>query len=127
MTHEKDLSASVVDRTDTTSANGAQTPNTQVKRLTHSKPEETIIGVEPDAKARVAAYVLRIDLGSLGIKTSSAQITQHYGDATLVGRQVLCVCNLAPERVAGISSEVLVLGAYDEPLRGAGGIRPSGS
>ncbi len=77
----------------------------------------TVTGVTPNIEARVAAYVLRIDLGPLGTKTSSAQVTQRYDATELLGRQVLCVCNLAPKRVAGVSSEVLVLGAYDEHHR----------
>ena len=60
------------------------------------------------------AYVLEVDLGELGVKTSSAQLTAHYSAAELVGRQVLCVCNFAPKRVAGVRSEVLVTGVYDQ-------------
>lgn len=73
----------------------------------------TIIAAEPNVKARVPAYVLRVDLGELGIKTSSAQVTGHYRPEDLLGRQVLCVLGLEPLRVAGIKSEVLVTGAYD--------------
>lgn len=73
----------------------------------------TVVAAEPNTKARRPAYVLRIDLGEHGVRTSSAQITQHYTPDGLFGRQVLCVCNLPPKRVAGITSEVLVVGAYD--------------
>ncbi len=73
----------------------------------------TVISAEPNVQAHKPAYVLRIDLGRLGLRVSSAQITDLYDPAELVGRQVLCVCNLAPKRIAGVTSEVLVLGAYD--------------
>lgn len=74
----------------------------------------TILTAEPNPKANRPAYVLSVDLGELGIKTSSAQLTVHYSVEELVGRQVLCVCNFAPKRVAGVKSEVLVTGAYDD-------------
>ncbi|MEO9222791.1 MAG: tRNA-binding protein [Mycobacteriaceae bacterium] len=73
----------------------------------------TVISAEPNVAARKPAYVLQIDLGRLGLRVSSAQITDLYEPAELVGRQMLCVCNLAPKRIAGVTSEVLVLGAYD--------------
>ncbi|MGE8297656.1 MAG: tRNA-binding protein [Pseudomonas sp.] len=77
----------------------------------------TIRSARPNEKALKPAYVLEVDLGELGIKTSSAQITAHYGCEDLVGRQVLCVCNFAPKRIAGVRSEVLVTGAYDSDER----------
>jgi tRNA-binding protein len=54
---------------------------------------------------------MRIDFGDEGIKTSSAQITQNYSVEDLVGKQIVAVTNFAPKRVAGVKSEVLVLGA----------------
>jgi len=71
----------------------------------------TIIEAAPNAKARVPAYVMKIDFGELGIKTSSAQITKNFGANELVGQQVVAVTNFPPKRIAGIKSEVLVLGA----------------
>ena len=70
----------------------------------------TIIEAAPNEKARMPAYVMKIDFGKLGIKTSSAQITRHYDVDRLVGQQVVAVTNFPPKRIAGIKSEVLVLG-----------------
>ncbi len=73
----------------------------------------TVLSAEPNPKAVKPAYVLRVDLGDAGVKTSSAQLTAHYGSDELIGRQVLCVCNFAPKRIAGVRSEVLVTGIHD--------------
>ena len=74
----------------------------------------TIVEAAPNPRARVPAYVLRIDFGPLGHRTSSAQITRNYAPEELVGRQVVAVVNFPPKRVAGIKSEVLVLGAVSD-------------
>ena len=74
----------------------------------------TIVAAAPLPKARKPAYVLEIDFGpALGIKHSSAQITVHYAAAALIGRQIAAVVNFAPKRIAGVVSEVLVLGFPD--------------
>jgi tRNA-binding protein len=76
------------------------------------------VGVVVDAQefpaARRPAYQLWVDFGPLGIKRSSAQITQRYTIAELVGRRVIAVVNFPPKRIGPFVSEVLVLGAYDE-------------
>lgn len=77
----------------------------------------TVIKAAPNEKATKPAYVLQVDLGELGIRTSSAQVTAHYRADELIGRQVLCVCNFAPKRIAGVRSEVLVTGVYDSDGR----------
>jgi tRNA-binding protein len=78
----------------------------------------TVVKAEPLLGARKPAYKLIIDFGpELGIKTSSAQITALYRPEELVGRQVLAVVNLPPKRVAGFTSQVLVLGVDDEQGR----------
>jgi tRNA-binding protein len=74
------------------------------------------VGVVVDAKefpeARRPAYQLWIDFGPLGVKPSSAQITDHYAAAELIGRQVIGVVNFPPKKIGSFVSEVLVLGAY---------------
>ncbi|TRX75850.1 tRNA-binding protein [Pseudomonas mangiferae] len=73
----------------------------------------TVLSARPNEKAMKPAYVLEIDLGTRGVKISSAQLTAHYTATELVGRQVLCVCNFPPKRIAGVRSEVLVTGVHD--------------
>ena len=71
----------------------------------------TIVRCEDSVGARDPAYRLWIDLGGDGVVQSSAKLTQRYGVADLVGRQVVVVTGCAPMRVAGFRSDVLVLGA----------------
>ena len=70
----------------------------------------TILTAKLNPKARQPAYVLEIDLGPLGTVKSSAQLTANYTAEALQGRRVVVVANLPPRKIAGVKSEVLVLG-----------------
>jgi len=73
-----------------------------------------VINAEDFPKARKPAYKLTIDFGPLGVKRSSAQITELYKKEDLVGKEVVCVMNFPPKQVVDFVSEVLVLGVYTE-------------
>lgn len=75
----------------------------------------TIVEAALNPKAKKAAYKLLIDFGDeLGLKNSSAQLTECYSADDLIGLQIIAVVNFPPRRVAGVKSEVLVLGSLSE-------------
>lgn len=75
----------------------------------------TIINACNFEKAKKPAYKLEIDFGKeIGIKKSSAQITDLYQKSELVGKQILAVVNFPKKQVADFMSEVLVLGVYSK-------------
>ena len=75
----------------------------------------TIIDAKVFGKAKKPAYQLKLDFGEeIGIKKSSAQITQVYNCEDLIGKQVLAVVNFPPRQIADFMSEVLVLGTYSK-------------
>ena len=74
----------------------------------------SIIEVKDFPKAKKPAYQLTIDFGALGIKKSSAQITDLYTKEDLQNKQVVAVINFEPRQIANFKSEVLVLGIYNQ-------------
>jgi tRNA-binding protein len=74
----------------------------------------TIKTAEIFKEANQPAYVLTIDFGELGIKKSSAQITDRYLPADLLGKQIIAVVNFPAKQIANIMSECLVIGGLNE-------------
>lgn len=75
---------------------------------------DTVKRAEPFPEARRPSIKLWVDFGEeIGVKKSSAQITERYTPDTLVGRQVMAVVNFAPRQIGAFMSEVLVLGFPD--------------
>ncbi len=73
----------------------------------------TIRRVEPFPEARKPAYKIWVDLGDeLGVKKSSAQVTDLYDPEELIGTQVVCVANFPPRQIGTFMSEVLITGFY---------------
>jgi len=101
---------------------GITLPNEHMKnQITYNDFEKvdvrvgTIIAVEEFPEARKPAYKLTIDFGDeVGIKHSSAQVTKHYAEDTLVGRQVIGVVNFPSKQIGPFVSETLTLGLADE-------------
>ena len=75
----------------------------------------TVISVKKNEKARKPSLVVKVDFGKeIGIKQSSAQITHYYNEENLMNKQVIGVCNFAEKNIAGVVSQVLILGAIEK-------------
>ena len=74
----------------------------------------TVISVKRNEKARKPSLVIKVDFGEkIGIKQSSAQITHFYNEENLIGKQVVGICNFPEKNIAGVVSQVLILGSID--------------
>ena len=75
----------------------------------------TVLSVKKNEKARKPSLVVEVDFGAeIGIKKSSAQITHYYNEENLKGKQVIAVCNFEEKNIAGVVSQVLILGSIDK-------------
>ena len=75
----------------------------------------TVLSVEKNEKARKPSLVVEVDFGKeIGIRQSSAQITHYYNEENLKGKQVIGICNFPEKNIAGIVSQVLILGSIDK-------------
>jgi len=75
----------------------------------------TVISVKKNEKARKPSLVIEVNFGNeIGIKQSSAQITHYYNEENLKGKQVVGICNFPEKNIAGIVSQVLILGSIDK-------------
>jgi tRNA-binding protein len=74
----------------------------------------TVIEIQDFPKAKKPAYKMKINFGDLGIKSSSAQITNLYVKDDLINRQVAAIINFKPRQIANFMSDCLVLGIYNE-------------
>ena len=78
----------------------------------------TVISVKKNEKAKKPSLVVEVDFGKeIGIKQSSAQITHYYNEENLLGKQVIGVCNFPEKNIAGVKSQVLILGCIDKEGR----------
>ena len=75
----------------------------------------TVLSVKKNVKARKPSLIIEVDFGDeIGIKQSSAQITDFYNEENLKGKQVIGVCNFLEKNIAGVRSQFLVLGTLEE-------------
>ena len=75
----------------------------------------TVLSVKNNEKARQPALVLEVNFGkNIGVKTTSAKITHYYNSDNLVGEQIIAVCNFPTKNIAGVVSEILILGAIEK-------------
>ena len=75
----------------------------------------TVLEVKVNEKARKPSLVIKVDFGEeIGVKQSSAQITHYYNEKNLKGKQIIGVCNFPEKNIAGVVSQVLILGSIDK-------------
>ena len=75
----------------------------------------TVLSVRKNEKAQKPSLVIEVDFGKeIGIKQSSAQITDYYNEKNLKGKQVIGICNFPEKNIAGVISQVLILGSIDK-------------
>ena len=75
----------------------------------------TVISVKENEKAKKPSLVIKVDFGDeIGVMQSSAQITHYYNEENLKGKQVIGVCNFPEKNIAGVISQVLILGSIDK-------------
>ena len=78
----------------------------------------TVVSVKINEKARKPSLIVKVDFGKdIGLKQSSAQITHYYNEENLKGKQVIAVCNFPEKNIAGVVSQVLILGSIDKEGR----------
>ncbi len=76
-----------------------------------------VVEVKPFPEAHNPAYIIRVDFGShIGIKKTSAQLTERYAPEALIGKHIIGVVNFAPKQIGPILSEFLILGALNGNL-----------
>lgn len=76
----------------------------------------TVVQVEEFPEARQPAYKIWVDFSDLGVKQSSAQITDLYAPGDLKNTQVIAVVNFPPKQIATFQSEILILGVYADEI-----------
>ena len=75
----------------------------------------TVLSVKKNTKAKKPSLIIEVDFGNeIGIKQSSAQITNYYNEESLKGKQVIGICNFPEKNIAGVKSQFLVLGAIED-------------
>ena len=75
----------------------------------------TVLSIKKNERARKPSLIIEVDFGKeIGIKQSSAQITHYYNEENLKGKQVIGICNFPEKNIAGVKSQVLILGSIDK-------------
>lgn len=75
----------------------------------------TIVRAEDFPQARIPAYKITVDFGEeIGLKKSSARVTDLYSKEELVGKQIVGVVNFPPKQIGPMRSECLITGFYQE-------------